>query len=137
MQIPQYSCITHLTDIRTNMEQIRISYLSNGLDTNITISASMDIDWFTCLIDNYKAIKLGKTTLILVQWLVRHCTFMQPSWVICMYVWQYCYIKQRFSPWWYSDFDHLYNVLLIVLEAAIYSSLFHISQGFQFFYFVC
>jgi hypothetical protein len=30
-------------DIRTDMNRVRISYLSNGTDTDITLSASMDI----------------------------------------------------------------------------------------------
>ncbi|KEH27285.1 hypothetical protein MTR_6g093140 [Medicago truncatula] len=42
-RIPQNPRITRETDIRTDMNRVRILYLSNGVDTDIILFASMDI----------------------------------------------------------------------------------------------
>jgi hypothetical protein len=41
--IPQYPWIIRLADTRMDMERTHISYLSNGADTNIILSAPMNI----------------------------------------------------------------------------------------------
>jgi len=42
-QILQNPWITPVTDIRVYMDRVQTSYLSDGVDTDITLSASMDI----------------------------------------------------------------------------------------------